>query len=214
MGATGLFLCIFLIVHLSGNLMLLIPPENGGQLLFNRYADFMSSNFFIRILSLVLYFSIIAHVVNGIILEYRNRRRRPAGYSVLNASATTTIMARNMGPLGVLILIFLVIHLKNFWWEFRFGELGADPHGYRDLYTLCMVVFSKEWYVVIYVVSMIFLWGHLAHGALSQFISLGVYHKGFHRFMEKFRYWFATIICGGFALIPVWVYVREVLLKG
>jgi len=213
MGATGLFLCIFLIEHLAGNLLLLLPASK-AQYLFNKYADFMSNNILVRVIEVFLFLSIIFHAVMGIYLEINNRKKRAVGYSMVNYRESGVVISRYMAPLGVLIFVFLVIHLKNFWWEYNFGELGRDPHGYRDLYTLCMVVFQKWWYVLIYVLSMVFLGMHLSHGALSQFISLGIYHKGWYSFMERFRYWFAWIISGGFAIIPLWIYIRDVVIGG
>src|SRR5690606_34984961 len=108
MALTGLFLIIFLIGHVSGNALLF--KDDGGQA-FNEYAKFMTTNQFIQILSITTYVSIIAHVVYSILLTVRNNKARPIGYAERNASTNSSWSSRNMGILGTLILIFLVIHL-------------------------------------------------------------------------------------------------------
>src|SRR5687767_11300680 len=108
MALTGLFLILFLIVHLIGNLQLL--KHDGGQA-FNVYAQTMTSNPLIMIVSYVNYTMIILHVIWAIILSRRNRiARGPEGYAVHNNPSTWS--SRNMGILGTLILIFLVIHMR------------------------------------------------------------------------------------------------------
>jgi succinate dehydrogenase / fumarate reductase cytochrome b subunit len=110
MALTGLFLILFLVVHLIGNLQLL--KADGGQA-FNVYAKFMTSNPLIVVISYVNYAFILLHIIWAILLTSRNRSARgPEGYAVVKNSSPWT--SRNMGILGTFIFIFLVIHLKGF----------------------------------------------------------------------------------------------------
>src|SRR5688572_7775103 len=117
MALTGLFLILFLIVHLIGNLQLL--HSDGGKA-FNVYAKFMTSNPLIKTVSYVNYACILVHVIWALRLTIHNRKARGAqGYAVSNSSSPWT--SRSMGVLGTLILIFLVIHLRGFWAEMHWG---------------------------------------------------------------------------------------------
>lgn len=116
MALTGLFLCTFLVVHLIGNLQLFYNDEG---LAFNKYAVFMTSNPLIEIVSYGLYAFIILHTIQGLLLAYQNRRARPANYAKWNNQSTWS--SRNMAILGTVLLVFLVVHLSAFWFQYRFG---------------------------------------------------------------------------------------------
>ena len=89
MSATGLFLCLFLIGHLAGNLQLLLPAEE-ALLTFNEYAKFMTTNPFVKVLSYLTYFSILFHAVDGILLVVQNKRARPVQYAYNKPNVNST----------------------------------------------------------------------------------------------------------------------------
>jgi len=118
MALTGLFLCLFLVGHLLGNLQLIFSDA----LAFNLYALFMTTNPAVKILSYVTYISILFHAIDGIILTVQNRKARPIGY-VMNRPQKNTIWAsRNMAVLGTIILVFIVTHMVNFWAVMHFKK--------------------------------------------------------------------------------------------
>lgn len=119
MALTGLFLCLFLVGHLAGNLQLIF----GTDLQFNQYAYFMTSNPAVKILSYVTYFSILFHAVDGILLTIQNRKARPIGYVKNNAAANSTWQSRNMALLGTLLLVFIATHMVNFWAKMHFSHM-------------------------------------------------------------------------------------------
>ena len=119
MALTGLFLCLFLVGHLAGNLQLIF----GTDLQFNQYAYFMTSNPAIKILSYLTYFSILFHAVDGIMLTIQNKKARPVGYVKNNAAANSTWQSRNMAILGTLLLVFIATHMVNFWAKMHFSEM-------------------------------------------------------------------------------------------
>ena len=206
MSLTGLFLITFLIVHVAGNLQLL--RDDGGEA-FNIYAHFMTSNPVIRVTSILLYAGIIAHVVYSIILTRQNRKARPVQYAASKSASHASWASRNMGVLGTIILIFLVVHLRSFWYEYRFGEIPVvsyDGAEYRDIYTIVKAAFSQWWYSAFYLVSLGFLGFHLAHGFSSAFQTVGINHKKYSPFIQKLGLAFAIIVPFLFAIQPVYLF--------
>jgi succinate dehydrogenase / fumarate reductase cytochrome b subunit len=122
MALTGLFLCLFLVGHLAGNLQLFISGED-GRLQFNQYAYFMTTNPAIKVLSYLTYFSIIFHSIDGILLTIQNRKARPQQYAYTQRNANSKWYSRNMAVLGTIILVFIVTHMANFWAKMHFSEM-------------------------------------------------------------------------------------------
>lgn len=204
MCVTGLFLSFFLLIHFLGNLQLFLPQEQ-AHLQFNAYSHFLSGNIIIKIVSYVLYTSIIVHAVDGLIITLRNRKSG-GNYRTDNRKRASTWASRNMGILGTLILIFLVIHFQNFWYVYKFGNLPLDDNGNKDLYILVITVFKEWWFVLIYVVSMIALCYHLIHGIQSAVRTLGVFHPKFVRWFKNAGIAYSLIISFGFALMPIYIF--------
>jgi succinate dehydrogenase / fumarate reductase, cytochrome b subunit len=118
MALTGLFLCLFLAGHLAGNLQLIFSDA----LHFNQYALFMTSNPAVKLLSYLTYISILFHAVDGFLLTYQNIKARPIGYAKNSPAANSSFSSRNMAVLGTLILVFIVVHMVNFWAVMHFDE--------------------------------------------------------------------------------------------
>lgn len=206
---SGLFLIIFLIGHLSGNFLLF--KDDGGKA-FNEYTEFMTTNQLIEIVRWITYAAILLHIVVTIINTIRNKKARPVGYKEAHPSANSPWTSRNMGILGTLIAVFLVIHLGNFWYKMKFGDIPFvtyESRGtIRDLYSVVLYSFSNLWYTLLYVVMMIFLGLHLAHGFRSSFQTLGWRHKKYTPIIEKIGIAFAIIVPLLFAIMPVYIYIK------
>lgn len=200
MSLTGLFLIIFLVVHLAGNFQLL--ADDGGEA-FNEYAEFMTSNPIIKFLSYGLYAFILLHIIMSIALVMKNKKARPVGYEKVKGSANSSFSSRNMGILGFIILVFLVIHMRSFWFEMKFGTMPVDEFGNKDLYLIVKEAFSQWWYVALYVVCMVGLAFHLSHGFSSAFQTLGVNHSKYTPFIKKLGIVYAILIPAAFASIPL-----------
>lgn len=123
MALTGLFLCLFLVGHLLGNLQLVFITGEEGKRAFNEYAYFMTHNPFIKVLSYVTYLSILFHAVDGLMLAIQNKKARPQGYAYSKQGVNTSLPARYMAVLGSAILIFIVMHMANFWAVMHFGNI-------------------------------------------------------------------------------------------
>jgi len=207
MALTGLFLAFFLIIHLLGNLQLLIPGEI-GKLQFNAYSHLISGLSVIKLVSYVLYFSILYHVFDAAWLTYDNWKANDKSYKKDKRAEVSGWISRNMGFLGSLIFIFLVIHFRDYWYVYKFGSLPLDADGNKDLYTIIINSFKDLWYVVLYVIAILALGLHLIHGVSSAFRTLGLYHEKYIKWVKYIGYLFAILITLGFVLIPILIYLK------
>ncbi|PRY87666.1 succinate dehydrogenase cytochrome b subunit [Mongoliibacter ruber] len=208
MALTGLFLILFLVVHLAGNLQLLLPDEGES---FNIYAETMANNPLIKVVSIGNFAFILIHVIWAILLTKTNKKARPVSYAVSNASTNSTWASRNMGILGTVILLFLIIHLRGFWYEFKFGEIPTivyDGITYKNGFAIISEAYSNILYVIVYVVAMGFLGFHLSHGFASAFQTLGLNHVKYSPLIKKVGSIFSIVIPALFALIPIVMYIQ------
>lgn len=204
MSLTGLFLCSFLLVHLSINLLSLLP-DNG--LLFNEAAHFMSSNILIRTIEILLFAGFIIHIAQSYIITRENQKARPIKYAVNAAHENSAWYSRSMGILGSLVLFFLIIHLRHFWIESRFlTELPPDMNGTPDMYSLMKEVFANPLYDIIYLIGVFALGYHLMHGFQSAWRSLGIMHRKYTPVLEAIGLAFSFVVTLGFAIIPVFFF--------
>ena len=111
---TGLFLCVFLIVHLSANCILILPKETAREL-YNAYSTILRESPLIKVVAYALYLSIILHVVYALLITLKNSKAKPHRYSVNRFKENSSWASQNMGLLGIMVLLFIVVHLANFW---------------------------------------------------------------------------------------------------
>ncbi len=209
MSLTGLFLMLFLVVHLAGNLQLL--NDDGGES-FNTYAFFMTHNPLIKAISYTLYAFILLHAYQGIALWLGNRAARGKARYAVSHTRSTERAARNMAWFGIVIFIFLVLHLWQFWLQMKLGalpavEVDAYDHPVQNLYQPVMEAFANPLYVIFYVACMVVIAFHLWHGFWSSFQTLGLDHKRYTPLIKALGYVYAVGISAGFALIPIWIYL-------
>lgn len=204
MALTGLFLCFFLLIHFLGNTQLFLPPEEAQQK-FNAYSSFLTGNILIKAVSYILYLSILLHAIYAVIISKKNKTTG-GDYAHDGRARASKWYSRNMGVLGSIILIFLVLHFQNFWYVYKFGTIGFDAWGHKDLYSVVTTAFQQGWLVVIYVLAMIALAYHLIHGISSGIRTLGLFNPKFVRWIHVFGIWYSVIICTGFALMPLFIY--------
>lgn len=202
MSLTGLFLCSFLLVHLAGNLQLL---AGDGGVSFNAYAAFMTSNPLIKFISYGLYFFILLHAVKGFALAFSNRKARgPQGYKVQSGGkAPNKFISNNMALWGLIIFAFIGLHMSQFWYRMKFGEMPMQGE-YKDLYTIVAEAFQQEWVVAVYVLSLVALSLHLIHGFQSAFQTLGVNHKKYTPVIKIVGLVFSIVIPLGYMVLPIY----------
>jgi len=219
MSLTGIFLCLFLVVHLVGNLQIF---KDDAGLAFNKYAYFMTHFTPIKVVSYLLYASVIVHVIYAITLSMKNKAARPIGYAKYDGQANSKWNSRNMGILGTVILVFLATHMSNFWWKFHNDEVpyieyrtdlatgqttarelqASEFHDYqetvennvqilkaRDLYKQVDFAFKNVALVALYVIAMAALAFHLIHGFQSAFQTLGFNHRRYIGIIRAIGVW-------------------------
>ncbi len=196
MAVTGLFLYIYLIIHLVANLLLLRSTPDA----FEAYAEFMAAslNIPIRIIEIVLFLAFIYHIINGIRLWFLNKSARSIGYNTKNPSANSSFYSRFMIQSGIVVLIFLVIHLLDFFIPSRFG----NPQ--MTMFETAVFKFHNTWWSIMYIVAMVLLAFHLVHAFQSGFQTLGLRHNKYTPFIKGFGFVFSILICLGFAIIPLY----------
>jgi len=210
---TGLFLSLFLIVHLSANALLLFP-EHLARAWYNGYSTWLRENPLIMVIAYLLYLSIIVHVVYAILVVLRNRKAKPIRYEQNHTSQNSSWASQNMGLIGISILIFIVVHLANFWARVKLGigeSVAYDVDGNKDIYAITDTLFNNVFYVAFYTLLMIPLGYHLHHGVKSAFKTLGFYHRRGLALIANISLVYAWIIAAGFAIIPLFVFLRSML---
>ncbi len=214
MSVSGLFLMLFLLVHLSMNLTLLMDGVTwlgrtwGEGELFNVGCHFMISNPLIRLVEPLLAVGFVVHILYASIITLRNRKSRPVGYSVVGGNHLTSWASKNMFILGAMLLAFLVLHIYNYFWQFRFGHMESilvDGVEMENCYPVVAGLFiESKLYCLIYVAGSVLLGLHLSHGFWSAFQTLGWNNV---RWVERLR--IISRILGiffavGFSSIPLY----------
>jgi succinate dehydrogenase / fumarate reductase cytochrome b subunit len=195
MGITGIFLCTFLVVHLSGNLLLF---RNDGGRSFDEYSRFMSSNLGIRAMEVVLVAGFLSHLLLAARTWQRNRRARPVRYELNRPSQNSSLASRTMAVSGSLVFLFLVVHLKTFFVPARFS---STPHA--SMYDTVRAAFASPTYAAFYLVALALLAFHLRHGFQSAFQTLGI-RSSARRLVDAVALLFWLVIPLGFALMPIY----------
>jgi succinate dehydrogenase / fumarate reductase cytochrome b subunit len=208
--ATGLFLCLFLIVHLSANALLLLPEDLAREL-YNSYSTFLRESPLIKVIAYLLYLSIILHVIYSIVVVIMNWQARPVRYAHNKTRENSEWASQNMIWLGILVLIFIAVHLFNFWSRIKLGlgeAVGMDSLGNKDVYEVTYSLFQNIWYVAFYTVLMIPLGYHLHHGLKSGFKTLGFHSRNGLKTLSTVSLIYALVIAIGFGVIPFVVYLK------
>jgi len=196
MSISGLFLISFITLHLVINMLtLLSDPE-----WFNEASHFMASNIFIQIMQYVLAAGFILHIGMGMRLTYQNNKARPVKYEYNRPGENAPIASRSMIYTGILVFLFLILHLKNYFVEMKF--IGVE-----DDYALVVNSFNDLPFTAIYVVAFIFLGIHLNHGFQSAFQSLGANHRKYTPLIKKLGTLYSVLIAAGFSLIALYHYI-------
>lgn len=194
MGLTGLFLVVFLLVHLIGNLLVLKSDAGAA---FNAYSELLLSSVFIRIVEYGLVVGFLLHIILGVILSFENKKARPVGYAVNRWSANSSWYSRHMKSTGGIILIFLVVHLETFFYHHRI--VGTD----HTMYESVVLAFQSLPYSLFYIAAMVLLAFHLMHGFESAFQTLGLRHNKYTPLLSLVGKAFSILVPAGFAAIPI-----------
>jgi succinate dehydrogenase / fumarate reductase cytochrome b subunit len=193
MALAGLFLLLFLPVHLGINLMLLRDDPAP----FNKAAHFMATFPLVKVIEIFLLLTIVVHITYGVFLQIQNWLSRPVGYAVRNKSKTSAF-SRFVFWTGGAVLIFLVIHFFNFY----FIKLGLVEGDSENFYSVAYQLFSIPGYVILYWVCFILLGFHLYHALQSAFQTLGLANEFWTPVIRAISLIYAIVLPLGFAVIP------------
>jgi len=206
MAGLGLFLIIFLLVHLGINLLLIIFEDRD---LFNVAAHFMATNVVIKVFEVVLFGGFLLHILYGFIVQIQNWLARPVGYVNTNNSQTS-FFSKFMIHTAVVIFIFMIIHLFDFYLKAKIfngaEEILINGKKYEDLGLLVIKKFQVPEFVIFYIVCFLFLGFHLLHGFQSAFQTLGLNHSTYTPVIKTLGVLYTIVVVTGFIMIPLVIY--------
>ena len=201
MALSGLFLIIFLITHLVINSLTLASSKD----LFNEAAHFMATNPIIYAMQYVLALGFIIHIGMGIKLTIQNKRARSQEYVYNKMSKNTDLSSRSMIVSGALVIVFLALHLRDYFYQMKFVGL---PEGTTD-YDLVVNLFTNPYYTAVYVIAFIVLGVHLNHGFKSAFQSMGANHKKYNPLIKIVSTAYSIVIALGFSTIAIFHFINQ-----
>ncbi|MEW5910100.1 MAG: succinate dehydrogenase cytochrome b subunit [Thermodesulfobacteriota bacterium] len=192
MALTGFCFCLFLVMHLFGNLMLY-----GGREAFNGYAEKLHQlGVLVTVFELGLLFFGIIHVFTGSVLFYQNLKARPVRYAVKRSGGGQTLGSATMPYTGILVLIFVIYHLI----DFHFADRSSTT-----IYDIVSIAFKNPIHIGIYIFSVIVIALHVSHGFWSAFQTFGLNHLKYMPLIKSLSLIFAVVVGGGFGFIPIYV---------
>ena len=212
MSITGLFLIVFLCVHLTLNLFLTFD-ETGN--LFNLAAHFMATNPLIKIMEPVLALGFIIHIIWSGWITLTNMKARPQSYNSGDKLLSWWAPSKNMFILGGMVLVFLVLHLMHFYVKMKFTgdplleEVTVKGVQMHNAYKLVSDLFiNYPLYDLFYVAGAILVGLHISHGFWSAFQTIGLSNSVWMKRLKFLAYFFAIVIAAGFAYIPLFFLIK------
>lgn len=211
MALSGLFLIVFLLQHVSINMLSVISADA-----FNEVSHFMGTNPLVQfVLQPVLIFGVVFHFAMGIKLDIENRKARPIKYKESGAAANASWMSRNMIVTGLVVLAFLALHFYDFWipeinTKFIEGDMsGLLANGELRYHEELVHKFAHQpARVAIYVVAFILLSLHLMHGFQSAFQSMGANHRKYTPVIKKLGTLYAIAVPAGFVVVALYHFIN------
>lgn len=207
MSLAGLFLITFLVVHMGINLLLIFSDSTDS---FNIAAHFMATNPIVKIMEITLFGGFLLHMIYGVIVSVQNMVARGSVRYKVSNNSQLSIFSKYMFHTAIIITIFLVIHLVDFYLKaklFHGAEEvtinGVDMH---NLGALVVAKFQIGGYVAFYVLSLLLLAFHLHHGFQSAFQTLGINHKKYTPAIKTLGVLYSIFIPLGFIAIPIVIY--------
>lgn len=212
MSISGLFLIIFLLLHMTINLFSVIDSFNGtygsADGLFQAGCDFMALPI-VTVMVPVLALGFIIHIIYAGYLTMCNIQSRGGykRYEVASKAKTESWASKNMFALGIIVLGILAFHLTHFWADMQLKEfMGSEA---ENPYLLLNMTFGQWWVLVIYIIWFGALWFHLTHGFWSAFQTVGLNNNIWLKRLKVLSYIVATLFFLGFASVTVAVCIHN-----
>ena len=206
MSVTGACLILFLTFHVLMNAVAIVWPTA-----YNTICQLLGANWYALVASMGLAALFVLHIVYAFILTLQNRKARGNDrYAVNVRQKDVEWSSKNMLVLGIIVILFLVLHMAQFWYKMQLNELlHVDPsvHPHDGSY-LVIKTFQNPIMVALYVVWLVALWFHLTHGFWSAMQTIGINNAVWFNRWKVIGNVFTTIICLGFAFVAVTLYVQ------
>lgn len=205
MSLAGLFLIVFLLIHLGINLFLL-PIVEGNREIFHAAAEFMSTFWPMKVMEIALFGGFVLHAIYGVIVQLGNWKSRGNQAYKVASKTKTTFASRTMIYSGILVLLFLVMHL----YQFYFVKLGLVEgamlaNGHPDFYTIAVNLFTNDMiFSSIYIILFVVLGFHLYHAFQSAFQTMGWNHPKYTPVVKVIGNIYAVVVPLGFIMIPLY----------
>ena len=202
MSVTGVALILFLTFHMSMNIAALFSGDA-----YNMICEFLGANWYALVATLGLAALAVIHILYAFWLTMQNRKARGSErYAVTTRPAGVEWASQNMLVLGIVIVLGLLLHLFNFWYNMMFAELTgiAVAHDPADGYAYIQDTFSCPVYVVLYIVWLAALWFHLSHGFWSAMQTFGWNGKTWFCRWKVIGIVYSTLLCLGFLVVVLW----------
>ena len=199
MSVTGIALILFLTFHCCMNVVALFSGKA-----YNMICELLGANWYALVATLGLAALAVCHIVYAFILTAQNRRARGASrYEVTVKPEKVEWASQNMLVLGIIILLGLLLHLFNFWYNMMFAELTGMAVGHlpSDGFAFIQDTFKEPVYVVLYLVWLAALWFHLAHGFWSSMQTLGVSGKVWFKRWQCISVAYTSLLMLAFAVV-------------
>ena len=209
MSVSGLFLVLFLLFHMSMNLAAVFSTEA-----YNAICEFLGANWYALAGTLILAAGVVVHLVYATVLTLHNRSSRGSQrYAMTAEPEGVTWASRNMYVLGIIVVLGLLLHLYNFWYNMQFAEIIGNhelgPFPPADGAAYIAALFSSPVYCIIYLVWFAAIWFHLTHGFWSAFHTIGWDNQTWLPRLKRIANVVATIVFLCFALVVIVFYLRS-----
>lgn len=199
MSVSGIFLVLFLLFHMSMNLVLIFSTKA-----YDRICEILGANWYTVVATFILAGGVGIHIMYGTLLTFQNMRARGLDKYKIPGETKTEWAAQNMFVLGLIIILGLIIHLWNFWYKMQFAEFLQLKNAVKEGSKLVISLFSNPIFSFIYILWLAALWFHLTHGIWSAFQSLGWNNELWFSRLKLISNIIATIIMIGFAIVPIY----------
>ena len=199
MSVTGIALILFLTFHCCMNIVALFSGEA-----YNMICELLGANWYAVVATLGLAALAVIHIVYAFILTAQNRTARgQERYAVTDKPEKVEWASQNMLVLGIIILLGLLLHLFNFWYNMMFAELMGFSAGHlpSDGFAFIIDTFGNPVYVVLYVIWIVAIWFHLTHGFWSAMQTLGVSGKVWFCRWRVIGFIYVTLLMLGFLVV-------------
>ncbi|MBQ9232122.1 MAG: succinate dehydrogenase/fumarate reductase cytochrome b subunit [Prevotella sp.] len=199
MSVTGIALILFLTFHCCMNIVALFSGKA-----YNMICELLGANWYAVVATMGLAALALIHIVFAFILTAQNRKARgQERYQVTDKPAKVEWASQNMLVLGIIILLGLLLHLFNFWYNMMFAEIMGFTSGHlpSDGFAFIIDTFGNPVYVVLYVIWIVAIWFHLTHGFWSAMQTLGVSGKIWFNRWRVIGFIYVTLLMVGFLVV-------------